>query len=206
MNILAHRGAWSTPAEKNTIGAVLKAFQKGWGIETDVRDYRGRLVVSHDIADDKAPDFEDILRCYKESGSASFIAVNVKSDGIQRLLIERMSRYKIEKYAVFDMSVPEEVVYQSMNIPFLTRQSEIEPAPVLYRDAAGVWMDQWEKEWITSKIITEHLCNGKIAGIISPEIHGMEYEKLWNIIKSVDSDRILLCTDIPKEAEEYFYG
>lgn len=206
MRILAHRGAWSAPEEKNSADAIAQALQRGWGIETDIRDDRGRLVISHDIADGNALALEEVFRCYKELGADSFLALNIKADGIQQLLLEQTVRYDITNFAVFDMSVPEEVVYEAMNIPFLTRQSEIEPEPVLYAGAAGVWMDQWQEEWITGQIISRHTGNGKITGIISPEIHGMEHRRLWDIIKSVDSDRILLCTDMPKEAEEYFYG
>ena len=206
MKILAHRGAWNIPEEKNTINAISDAFRRGWGVETDIRDYRGRLVVAHDVADENAPFFEEILCNYRELSSSSFLAVNVKADGIQQLLLEQIVRYKIVNYAVFDMSVPEKVVYQSMNIPFLSRQSEIEPEPVLYGQALGIWMDQWREEWITDEIITDHIRNGKIVGIISPEIHGMNHLKLWDMIKAIDSDQILLCTDMPKEAEEYFYG
>ena len=50
MKILAHRGAWNTSDEKNTVLAIKRAFCHGWGIETDVRDYCGKLVISHDIA------------------------------------------------------------------------------------------------------------------------------------------------------------
>lgn len=221
MRILAHRGAWGAlkekkrtekslvqknQIEKNSTEAIVLALQRGWGIETDVRDDRGRLVISHDIADETAPALEEIFRCYQKLGADSFLALNIKADGIQQLLLEQVTRYGIRNFAVFDMSVPEEVVYESMKIPFLTRQSEIEPEPVLYDRAAGVWMDQWREEWITGQRILEHVRNGKIVGIISPEIHGMEHQRLWDMIKSVDSDQILLCTDRPEEAEEYFYG
>ncbi len=206
MNILAHRGAWDTPDEKNTVQAIKRAFSNGWGIETDVRDYCGKLVISHDIASEDSPLLTDILSVYKEVGMESFLAINIKADGIQSLLMNELEEYEISNYAVFDMSIPEQVVYKKMNIPFFTRQSEIETYPVMYDDAAGVWMDEWEKAWIDRQVICGHLEKGKVVGIISPEIHGRDYQILWEHLKKIDSDRLFLCTDIPKEAVEVFCG
>lgn len=206
MNILAHRGVWNTPDEKNTVEALKRAFCNGWGIETDVRDYCGRLVISHDIASDESPLLGEVLSVYREVKGNSFLAINVKADGIQKLLVEELDKYRISNYAVFDMSIPEQVVYKKMQIPFFTRQSEIEMYPVMYSDAAGVWMDEWEEGWIEKKIISRHLENGKLVGIISPEIHGRDYWNLWNCLKEMDSERIFLCTDIPEKAKEVFYG
>ena len=38
MRILAHRGFWNSKEERNSIVAFEKAFQNGFGIETDIRD------------------------------------------------------------------------------------------------------------------------------------------------------------------------
>lgn len=205
MNILAHRGAWNTPDEKNTVQAIKRAFCNGWGVETDVRDYCGELVVSHDIASGESPLFTDILAEYKKLGAQSFLAINIKSDGIQKLLGKALGQYGISNYAVFDMSIPEQVVYGKMQIPFFTRQSEIEIHPVMYKEAAGVWMDEWEESWIGKQVISEHLDKGKMVGIISPEIHGRNYEALWEDLYKINSDRLFLCTDIPEKAAEVFY-
>lgn len=206
MNILAHRGVWGTLDERNTVKAIKRAFCNGWGIETDVRDYCGRLVISHDIASEQSPLLADVLSVYKEVGAGSFLAINIKADGIQKLLVEELEKNGVYNYAVFDMSIPEQVVYNKMNIPFFTRQSEIEMYPVMYDNAAGVWMDEWDKGWIAKDIISEHLDKGKIVGVISPEIHGRNPEMLWEQMRKINSDRLFLCTDIPDKAAEVFYG
>ena len=54
--VLAHRGWWSDPQDKNTRAAFAKAFAAGYGVETDVRDQGGRLVISHD-----PPTGEDLM-------------------------------------------------------------------------------------------------------------------------------------------------
>ena len=48
MELLAHRGLWQEPAEKNSRIAFERAFQAGFGVETDLRDHGGTVVISHD--------------------------------------------------------------------------------------------------------------------------------------------------------------
>ena len=50
MQIISHRGYWEKAAEKNSTVAFQRSFQLGFGAETDVRDFNGELVISHDIA------------------------------------------------------------------------------------------------------------------------------------------------------------
>ena len=38
MKILAHRGFWMNESEKNSREAIKRAFDYGFGIETDLRD------------------------------------------------------------------------------------------------------------------------------------------------------------------------
>ena len=49
IKILSHRGYWKKVEEKNTIQAFENSFSHGFGLETDIRDLNGKLVVSHDI-------------------------------------------------------------------------------------------------------------------------------------------------------------
>ena len=45
--VIAHRGFWLRPDEKNTPTAFARALSEGFGIETDFRDLGGDLVISH---------------------------------------------------------------------------------------------------------------------------------------------------------------
>ena len=58
MDILAHRGVWRISEERNSMSSIRAALDAGFGIETDVRDYKGNLVISHDIADEKCISLE----------------------------------------------------------------------------------------------------------------------------------------------------
>ena len=62
MKILCHRGAWSFEVEKNSMAALKKALSLGYGFESDLRDYRGELVISHDIAGENSPLAEEVFK------------------------------------------------------------------------------------------------------------------------------------------------
>lgn len=204
MKILAKRGLWNTLEERNTKLAIFRAFDHGYGIETDLRDYCGELVISHDVADETCPKVSDIFQYYKNHKVGTTLALNVKADGIQKMLKELLDEYDITNYFMFDMSAPEMVVYHKQNFRFFTRQSEIEMVPIMYDKADGIWMDEWEKGWITADLIKKHLSNHLQMGIISPEVHGRDHIPLWNILKEIKSDDVMLCTDKVKEAEAFF--
>ena len=208
MIILAHRGYWKKPEEKNTLEAFKAAFESGYGVETDVRDFKGDLVISHDVPSERSLSFNDFLKLYVSINSNTPLALNIKSDGIQSLLMQYMDKYHIanENYFVFDMSVPKQVVYVKQRFPAFTRQSEFELTPVMYEHANGVWMDEFEQEWISENIIRSHLENRKRISIISPEIHHRDERQLWEILNVFKNEAdLMLCTDIPKKAEDFFH-
>lgn len=210
MEILAHRGDWKSLAEKNTLAAAQRAFENGFGMETDIRDYGGRLVISHDPADAGSLPAENLFALYQKYTQAGTLALNVKADGIQKLLYGLLEKYNIRQYFVFDMSVPEQVLYRQTGMNYYTRHSEIESVCTLYDRAVGVWLDSfYAQDWLTGSMIWQHLLAGKCVGIISPELHGKDYRKTWEMLKRNDfaaQDAVKLCTDFPEQAKEFFYA
>lgn len=208
MRILAHRGMWTTEKEKNTLVALKRALDNGYGFETDIRDYQGELVISHNIADVSSIKVQEILEYYEKIGSDVQLALNVKADGIQGLLEDLLKRYQLDNYFLFDMSVPELVVNCNRGLTFYTRHSDIEDTCVLYDKASGVWLDSFfEDDWLTKDVIMRHLHNNKPVCIVSPELHQKNYEKVWNMMAECNLQRnqlVSLCTDIPEKAKEYF--
>lgn len=206
MKILAHRGLWSSEEEKNSIECLRKAIEQGYGIETDIRDFKGKLVISHDVASENCPLLEDLFRIYQSIGSDVCLALNIKADGLQERLKGLLDAYQIQNYFLFDMSIPEFVVNKKYGLTCFTRNSDIERECVLYDYADGVWMDSfYDVAWLRTEMIDKHLKNGKRIGIISSEIHGYEKNEMWRMLKSASlDDSVMLCTDCPKEAKEYF--
>jgi len=202
MNIISHRGYWCAPVEKNTRVAFERTIAKQFGTETDVRDQGGRLVVSHDPPTGTAMGWADIVNAFDGTGLP--LAVNVKADGLTALLEEAFAGRAIDWFA-FDMSGPEMVRFRRAGLPFYTRHSDVEPNPILYPDALGVWIDAFESQWFDRETVKAHLKQGKRICIVSPELHGHDPTSLWQMIAPLSGQsQITLCTDMPDQAKNFF--
>lgn len=210
MKILAHRGYWNKNIERNSPQALRAALEHGYGFESDVRDYAEHLVISHNIATATSQDAEEVFKWLHEFDNKYCFAINIKADGLKDILTSFIDKYFITNYFLFDMSVPQMVEFRERGLRFFTRQSEIEPEPVMYKDAAGVWIDGfWSNDWITKDLLDNHIKNGKEICIVSPDLHGKEnYKDFWQklINDKINLDKVILCTDHPDEAKEFFYG
>lgn len=196
--ILAHRGYWDTVEEQNTAFAFNKADNHGFGVETDIWVKDNQLVISHDSPTKYSPGFE-ILSKYNPSMA---VALNVKSDNVHYYAKEltKLKGY----YFCFDASVPESIRLIKAGIPVFTRLSEYEPYPAFYEQASGIWMDMFKCNHISAEEIKEHQANGKRVAIVSPELHKRPYMDYWRYLKENDVTDIMLCTDFPTEARNFF--
>ncbi len=213
MIVLSHRGFWENPMQKNTKESFKRSFERGFGIETDIRDYQGNLVISHDMADKDSMLFEDFCSLYTHYRLILKcdlpLALNIKSDGLQKPLKVLLDKYAITNYFVFDMSIPDTLLYCQENIKIFSRQSEYELSPALYDECIGVWLDEFKGHWINQQAIKQHLENGKKVCIVSPELHKRDYIQEWQEYKEIVSylkckDTMMLCTDYPQKAKEFF--
>lgn len=213
MRILSHRGYWKKESEKNSLIAFERSFRLGFGTETDFRDYNGRLVISHDVptADGAWLYAEDFFECYKSFDLSLPLALNIKSDGLQRLLSEMLLKYEVENYFVFDMSIPDTIGYLKSGMNVFTRQSEYEPDPAFINDANGFWLDEFNTHWISKDLILSYLNKGKKICVVSPDLHKRAYLLEWETYKNIEiktNDQVenfWLCTDYPETAKSYFY-
>ena len=182
-------------------------YKYGFGVETDIRDYKGELVISHDIADENCRRVEDFLESHCGINPELFIAFNIKADGLQGKLKELLLKYKLLNYFVFDMSVPDALGYLKLGINAFTRQSEHETIPSFYKGAQGVWVDGFTSEWVDESTIRGHLEQGKQVCLVSPELHGRSYGLYWRKLldmKVINDPGLIICTDYPEEAREVF--
>ena len=199
MKILAHRGWWLAESEKNTMRAFVRALEAGFGIETDVRDCSGSLVICHDPPAGNALAVEGLLAECRSTSTT--VAINIKADGLQDELKELLDRYQIKDYFLFDQSVPDAIQSLRRGLRVFTRQSEYEPAPAFYAWAQGVVLDGFLGDWADSNTVKGHLSEGKEVCLISPDVHKRAHLSLWTQWRRWShSDRIMLCTDRPQEA------
>ena len=210
IEIISHRGLWRKPFERNSLASLRSSIDEGFGLETDVRDLNGDLVISHDMptGSDENVTLDELLRIYCSSSCNLTLALNVKSDGLSSSIKEQLQKYKIENYFVFDMSVPDTLSYKNEGLNYFTRQSEYETEPVLYHEACGVWLDEFQGHWIGRKEIQQHIKKNKKICIVSPELHNRKYEKEWNHYKEIEQQlnitNLMICTDYPELAQEFF--
>lgn len=205
MQIISHRGYWKTAAEKNTVIAMERSFSMGFGTETDIRDYKGELVISHDIADESAMSFRQFLDIYSKQDKDLYLALNIKADGLQSQMKNILQEYAIKNYFVFDMSVPDGLGYLKQNLNTFTRQSEYEKEPSFYEQAQGVWLDCFHDDWIDHQLIAKHLTNKKIVCVVSPDLHKRDYFAAWEKYHPLaQENNLILCTDYPEEAKKFF--
>ncbi|HET8870132.1 MAG TPA: hypothetical protein VFM48_06780 [Aquabacterium sp.] len=206
MKLLCHRGVWKAPNERNSAAALNLALDRGLGIETDIRDCDGRLVISHDMPTCAAfGSLENLLEHYRKGASRSTLALNIKSDGLQNKLKDALSTHGVANYFVFDMSVPDTLGYRRVDMNFAVRLSEFESESPLLESASHVWLDAFSTEWYSIDLIRQLIERGKHVAVVSPELHRRPHREWWAALREVESKgRLHLCTDWVDEAMEVF--
>lgn len=207
MKLLSHRGWWNLPPEQNTPEAFARSFRAGHGLETDVRDRDRALVIAHDPPGTDAPAFANLLDLHQANGPGLTLALNIKADGLAPLLAATLAARPIHDYFCFDMSAPEMRRYAAAGLRFFTRQSDIEPEPLMLDQAAGVWIDAFEHDWIGPDVIARHLDAGRRVCVVSPELHRRDPRPLWERLRATPrhaSQDFMLCTDLITQASTFF--
>lgn len=209
MNIIAHRGMWTTTAEQNTEKAFERAFLAGFGIEFDVRDHNQLLVVSHDMPSGTPMPLAVLLEMHACLAPSTTLAINIKADGLAEATNSLIAQYQTASCFVFDMSVPDMWHYLRAGVPCLARHSEFEPFTALHDEAQGVWFDGFNHHLPNISLIEECLRKAKTACVVSAELHGKEYHSQWAALAQLSSTQLqspylMLCTDEPQAAQERF--
>ncbi|MBR6164272.1 phosphodiesterase [bacterium] len=202
MHIIAHRGYWETEKEKNSKTAFERAVEYGFGIETDLRDISGKIVISHNMPQGDEMTFEEFLQLIR--GSNILLALNIKADGQGEEIKKLLKKYNHKNYFTFDMSIPDMVCQLALKLNVFTGYSDIITNPVLLNQAKGVWLDSFNSDWFCEKEINSLLNKNKQVCIVSPELHNREYKEIWNRYKNINNPNLMLCTDNPMGAKEFF--
>jgi glycerophosphoryl diester phosphodiesterase len=199
MEILAHRGWWKAEEEKNTPTAFIRAMSAGVGLELDVRDQDGEIMIAHDapLKDGTYVPFSDFLILWREYGRPK-LAVNIKSDGLSLLLKDLFNAEDSASYFCFDMSVPETLQYLKNDLVIADRLSEYERGTF---DSENIWLDSFHSDWWIEALSPEE--ESKAIFFVSPELHRRPYKPVWDYIKSNNSFSGI-CTDHVEEALGFF--
>jgi len=207
MQIICHRGLWTTAEEKNTRPAFERAFRAGFGVETDVRDCLGKLVIAHDPPRGDEMPLREFLEMHAALGHPGVLALNIKADGLRKALDEEAEPFPEAQIFVFDMSTPDLRSYVGGPFHVFTRQSEFEAECVLYTDCHGVWLDAFQSDWYSTSLVRDHLTNGKKVCVVSPELHGRPPDTLWAEIQRDalhGEAAVYMCTDLAPRLCRFF--
>ncbi len=81
IEIISHRGFWKKSNEENSLKAFEESLSNGFGIETDIRDHDGNLVISHDIPMQQNDhiSFDNFLELYKSKNCNFTLALLLKN-------------------------------------------------------------------------------------------------------------------------------
>lgn len=71
------------------------------GVEVDLRDYNGKLVLQHDPWKD-GESFEDFLEAYAHR----FLVANVKCEGVEKRVLDCLQRRGVGDFFLLDLSLP----------------------------------------------------------------------------------------------------
>jgi hypothetical protein len=205
IRLLAHRGLWLEKSEQNAPEALRRSLDMGYGLETDIRDRNGALVVSHDCPGEAAPLLSTVWDSWKALASSERpLALNVKADGLAAHFVGLVPGLPAGSVFFFDMSVPDMRHYLGLGLPVFTRHSDVERQPAYYEQAEGVWLDALEGPWMTHDAIQKHLDNGKAVAVVSEELHGRGPDRQWRMLRSFRDDRrVLVCTDRPHAFQDF---
>ena len=203
MKILSHRGYWKESSERNSLVAFTRSLEFRFGLETDVRDCAGRLVVSHDMPSGSEMGFAHVISLFHDTDFT--LAINVKADGLAACLKSTFSSYNVRNWFAFDMSIPDMRSYLDERLPVFARVSEVEREPAWIEEVSGIWFDSFSVDHYDIPRISEFLYVGKRVCVVSPELHRRSHELLWAAIKPLaDEAGLMLCTDYPEEARRFF--
>jgi hypothetical protein len=209
IRFLAHRGHWEAAEERNTSAAFRRAFVGGFGVETDVRDHCGELVIAHDKPNGTELSFAAFLGLLPSDVPADALplAINVKADGLAADIATAMSGRPADSWFAFDMSVPDLLAYVRMGLPAYTRVSEYETDPVALDACLGIWVDAFNCDWTDLARLHAFVDGGKGIALVSPELHRRDPQDFWEKLRSDglwQRPGVFLCTDFPTKAQTFF--
>lgn len=211
MKILAHRGFWRRREEHNSEVAFVRALERGYGIETDLRDLNGEVVISHDMPRAGAMPFWRFLELYCSFPGRPLLALNVKADGLQRAIQDCLDDVGVKEVFLFDMAVPDMLGYIRLGMPVYARRSEYEAHSPIEARTQGLWLDQLESGAVPAAWIADAAERGMAAAIVSPELHHRPHAETWKDwraelarLPSGWVSGVSLCTDLPDEAVAFF--
>lgn len=154
----------------------LKTVPESMGIELDLRDEKGALILQHDPFK-TGEKFEDFLKNYKHA----CLILNIKTEGIEEAVLDLVKKYKVRDYFFLDVSFPAAMkLIRAGEKKIAVRFSEYEPLEQclsLKGKADWVWVDCFTRLPLDAASYAALKPHFKIC-IVSPELQQHPKEKI----------------------------
>lgn len=149
----------------------LKAIPECYGVEIDIRERGGKLILQHDPFVD-GESLEDYLREYRHG----LLILNVKCERIEFEVLDLVRKYSIKEYFFLDSSFPMIRLMANKGIKEqAVRYSEyesLETVMAMKGQVNWVWVDCFEKLAIEYQDYQELKNAGFRLCMVSPELQG----------------------------------
>jgi hypothetical protein len=166
-------------------------FQVADGIEFDVRDSGGKIIVTHDPFTD-GQRLEDFLT---HCDPSKFYIVNIKSEGIEYKILELLKEYSIKNFFFLDCSIPMMVKlgkqYTNNLAVRFSEYESIETVKKMAHFVKWVWIDTFTKIPITQEQQKELNQLGLKLCFVSPELQ-QQPNKVNEYIQELEEKQIKL--------------
>jgi hypothetical protein len=163
---------------------ALRALPKHLGVEIDLRSWGDSLHLEHDPYV-KGPDFEEWLDAYDHA----FIVVNIKEEGLEDRIAERLAAHGVTEWAFLDESFPFLVrTLRQGKTNTMVRISEFEkPETALALDPRPdwIWLDSFTGSYPDPSVVTRLAEHGYRFMIVSPELQKREPEPEIPVVKQL---------------------
>ena len=159
MKIYSHR--------VNAISALVK-IDPTLGVEIDLRTNNGALILSHE------PLVEGVLFSeWLKHWRGQALILNVKEDGLEKVILEQLSEYGISDFFFLDQSYPS--IRRTINMGLTkvaTRVSDFEDLETALKSGSDwVWLDSFSGNWEYLKESVPALAkNRQKTCLVSPEL------------------------------------
>jgi hypothetical protein len=195
MKIIAHR--------QNTLNQ-LNELPRKYGAEIDIRSQSGNLIIQHDPYI-PGESFDTWISSYMHD----ILILNVKEEGLETKLIEKMQSKGIHDYFLLDQSIPFLIRFSEINnrrsAVRISEFESIETALRLSKKVNWVWVDCFTKFPLTGKAARLLKESGIKLCIVSPELHGRDSEdEILQLSKTLIKNEIVVdavCTKYPEKWE-----
>jgi len=177
----------------------LKNVNRKYGVEIDIRTNNSHLILNHDPFK-KGTNFEDFLKNYKHK----FLVANIKEEGIELKVLNKLKKMKIENYFLLDVTVPQltKIINKEKKIAFrISKYENIKGALKFSKILKWVWVDTFNGKLPISLNQIRILKQKKFKiCLVSPELSTKKISYLYILKRKISKEINLfdaICTKKP---------